>query len=159
MEDTTSTIEEGGLRANEKKREGPITPSWRRERWEDVEVTCGVKGKSHHKDVCFLLGEQDAMRDLDKPIPQLLADIHEQQFKADATQLGHVLEAVRRTASMFAQVTLGSRKVEAELLAMNKRLLNLTEKLERHSRILVGVGVVSCAVAVIAILVAVFRPS
>jgi hypothetical protein len=66
-------------------------------------------------------GEEEAMRDLEKPIEQLLSDVHEQGFKSHTAKYDaeNVIHAVRRSASMMAQVALTNRRVSRAMLVLS----------------------------------------
>lgn len=68
---------------------------------------------------------QEAMRDLEKPIEQLLADIHEQGLKGGA-QVYHVTEAIRRMSSMMAKVAISNRQLSEKLVWLTRVLVVLT---------------------------------
>ena len=72
-------------------------------------------------------GEEEAMRDLEKPIHQLLADVHEQGFKTHTAKLDaeNIIHAVRRATSMMAQVALKSERVSDRMISLTWVLAGL----------------------------------
>jgi len=133
-------------------REGLLKPAWIRiERPEKLEELCNREEAKRYNDEvkrqtgrdvdgpdARLKGEQAAMRDLEKPIEQLLSDIHEQAFKRPVTQnggnaespqvvvLSRFLEAHRRMASMMARVALANQRVSRRLLCLTWFVVGLT---------------------------------
>lgn len=112
-------------RAPEETRTGPVPRTWTRIRRSE-QIGKQLEWSEQDK------AEEDALRDLEKPIEQLLSDVHEghwtrveslQEGKpdgADAVEL--VLYTLKRTASMMAAVSKRSDEVQAEMLALTRQL-------------------------------------
>jgi len=133
-------------------RKGLLKPTWIRiERPEKLQELCDPEEVKRYNDEvksqtdrdvdgpeARLKGEQAAMRDLEKPIEQLLSDIHEQAFKrpvtrdggsADSPQvvvLSRFLDAHRRMASMMARVALANQRLNHRLLWLTGVIAVLT---------------------------------
>ena len=124
-----ATLSQGGGRANELVKEELIVPRWRRVRWQDLRTACGLgKRQDLQQHDLFLLGEQEAMRDIDKPIEQLLADIHEQGLKKQ-DHPKHLVDAIRRMSSMMAKVAISNQDLEQRLLRLTWVIVALTSAL------------------------------
>ena len=149
-------LDKGGRRANQIDRTGWIKPSWERLIWNrDFYESNGVNTKKPQQADLFLMAEQEAMRDLKKPVEQLLADVHEQGLKSEVATK-HVLEAVRRMSSMMAKVAMSNEKLSWKLLSFTLALVFLTIASVRESLDLpTGWVVAALCGAVISLVVAI----
>ncbi len=73
-----------------------------------------------------MLAENETDRDLQKPIQQLLCDVHEEVHQKHRTKIQNLIHANKRMVSMLARVALSNEKSNKFMVRLTWALVYLT---------------------------------